>query len=130
MKNTKYGKRREGRWTPIWAKVQDTRANSNSWEIHLARKRWDIGLIWALSLRIMMMMYVCMYVRMYVCTYVCMYVCMYVCKKVMYVCMYVCVCMCVGKYVCSSLMWRGGALVETMPFDRRVVGSNPDLAAT
>src|SRR6218665_3803227 len=49
-------KRREGRWTPIWAKAQDTRANSNSWETHLVRKRWDIGLLRALSLWIMMMM--------------------------------------------------------------------------
>ena len=31
MENTKYGRRRERRWTPIWAKAQDTRANS-SWE--------------------------------------------------------------------------------------------------
>src|SRR6218665_1545003 len=56
MENTEYGKRREGRWTPIRAKVQDTRANPNSWETHLVRKRWDIGLLRALSLRIMMMM--------------------------------------------------------------------------
>src|SRR6218665_510699 len=56
MENTKYGKRREGRWTPIRAKAQDTRANPNSWETHLVRKRWDIGLLWALSPRIMMMM--------------------------------------------------------------------------
>src|SRR6218665_1965022 len=56
MENTKYGKRREGRWTPIRAKAQDTRANPNSWETHLVRKRWDIGLLRALSLRIMMMM--------------------------------------------------------------------------
>ena len=54
MENTKYGRRREGRWTPIWAKAQDTRANPNSWETHLVRKRWDIGLLRALSLRIMM----------------------------------------------------------------------------
>ena len=27
MENTKYGKRREGRWTLIRAKAQDTRAN-------------------------------------------------------------------------------------------------------
>src|SRR6218665_206313 len=51
-----YGKRREGRWTPIRAKAQDTRANPNSWETHLVRKRWDIGLLRALSPRIMMMM--------------------------------------------------------------------------
>src|SRR6218665_1007083 len=56
MENTKYGKRRVGRWTPIPAKAQDTRANPNSWETHLVRKRWDIGLLRALSLRIMMMM--------------------------------------------------------------------------
>src|SRR6218665_288607 len=49
----KYGRRREGRWTPIRAKAQDTRANPNSWETHLVRKRWDIGLLRALSLRIM-----------------------------------------------------------------------------
>src|SRR6218665_487182 len=42
MENTKYGKRREGRWTPIQAKAQDTRANPNSWETHLVRKRWYI----------------------------------------------------------------------------------------
>src|SRR6218665_2881329 len=42
--------------TPIRAKAQDTRANPNSWETHLVRKRWDIGLLRALSLRIMMMM--------------------------------------------------------------------------
>src|SRR6218665_773863 len=56
MENTKYGKRREGRWTPIRAKAQDTRANPNSWETHLVRKRWDIGLLRAVSLRIMMIM--------------------------------------------------------------------------
>src|SRR6218665_1527919 len=59
MENTKYGKRREGRWTPIRGKAQDTRANPNSWGIHLVtvvRKRWDIGLLRALSLRIMMIM--------------------------------------------------------------------------
>src|SRR6218665_1779050 len=56
MESTKYGKRRKGRWTPIQAKAQDTRANPNSWETHLVRKRWCIGLLRALSLRIMMMM--------------------------------------------------------------------------
>src|SRR6218665_4145676 len=56
MENTKYGRRREGRWTPIWAKTQDTKANPNSWETHLVRKRWDIGLLRALGLWIMMMM--------------------------------------------------------------------------
>src|SRR6218665_2699223 len=55
MENTKYGKRREGRLTPIRSKAQDTRANPNSWETRLVRKRWDIGLLRALSLRIMMM---------------------------------------------------------------------------
>ena len=35
MENTKYGRRRERRWTPIRAKAQDTQANSNSWETHL-----------------------------------------------------------------------------------------------
>ena len=56
MENTKYGGRREGRWTPIRAKAQDTRANPNSWETHLVRTRWDIGLLRALSPGIMMMM--------------------------------------------------------------------------
>src|SRR6218665_2902251 len=42
--------------SPPLAKAQDTRANPNSWETHLVRKRWDIGLLRALSLRIMMMM--------------------------------------------------------------------------
>ena len=51
MENTKYGRRRERRWTPIRAKAQDTRANPNSWETHLVRKRWDIGLLRALSPR-------------------------------------------------------------------------------
>jgi len=56
MEGIRYGGRREGRWTPIRAKAQDTRANPNSWETHLVRKRWDIGLLRALSPRIMMMM--------------------------------------------------------------------------
>src|SRR6218665_1098199 len=56
MENTKYGKRREGRWTPIRAKAHDTKANPNSWETHLVRKRWDIGLLRALRPGIMMMM--------------------------------------------------------------------------
>ena len=43
-------KRREGRWTPIRAKAQDTSANPNSWKTHLLRKRWDTGLLRALSL--------------------------------------------------------------------------------
>src|SRR6218665_847956 len=55
MENTKYGRRREGRWTPIRAKAQDTRANPNSWKTHLVRKRWDIGLLRAFNPRIMMM---------------------------------------------------------------------------
>src|SRR6218665_2903987 len=55
MENIKYGRRMEGRWIPIRAKAQDTRANPNSWETHLVRKRWDIGLLRALSARIMMM---------------------------------------------------------------------------
>ena len=33
-------------------------SQSNSWETHLVRKRWDIGLLRALSLRIMIMIYV------------------------------------------------------------------------
>src|SRR6218665_323480 len=56
MENTKYGRQREGRSTQIRAKAQDTRANPSSWETHLVRKRWNIELLWALSLRIMMMM--------------------------------------------------------------------------
>jgi len=43
----------------IWkarGRTVDTRANSNSWETHPVRKRWDIGLLQALSLRFMMMM--------------------------------------------------------------------------
>src|SRR6218665_2608200 len=59
MENIKYGRRREGRWTPIRAKAQDTRANPNSSETHLVRKRWDIGLLRALNPRIMMMMMSC-----------------------------------------------------------------------
>src|SRR6218665_533354 len=51
MENIKYGRRREGRWTPIRAKAQDTRANPNSWETHLVRKRCDIGLLRPLSTR-------------------------------------------------------------------------------
>jgi len=54
MENTKYGRRREGRWTPIRAKAQDTRVNPKSWETHLVRKRCDIGLLRALSPGIMM----------------------------------------------------------------------------
>src|SRR6218665_2869916 len=40
----------------IRANAQDTRANPNSWETRLVRKRGNIGLLRALSLRIMMMM--------------------------------------------------------------------------
>ena len=41
----------------------------------------------------------------------------------------------VGSYVADVyftmvLMGRGGTLVESKPFDRRVVGLNPALAAT
>src|SRR6218665_952204 len=56
MENINYGRRREGRWTPIRAKAQDTRANRNSWETHLVSKRWDIRLLRALSPRTIMMM--------------------------------------------------------------------------
>ena len=39
MENTKCGKRREGRWTLIRAKAQDTRANLNSCrETHLGEE--------------------------------------------------------------------------------------------
>src|SRR6218665_411698 len=55
MENTKYGRRRGGRWISIRAKAQDTRANPNSWKTHLVRKRWDIGLLRALSPGFMMM---------------------------------------------------------------------------
>jgi len=41
MENIKYGRRREGLWTPIRVKAQDTRANPNSWETDLVRKRWE-----------------------------------------------------------------------------------------
>ena len=34
------------------------------------------------------------------------------------------------NYIHSMNRGRGGALVESIPFDRRVVGSNPALAAT
>src|SRR6218665_1763506 len=85
MENTKYGKRREGGWTRIRAKAQDTRANPNSWETHLVRKRWDIGLLRALSPRIMMMIYVYIYtykiicnIYMYIYTYIYIYIYMYI----------------------------------------------------
>jgi len=57
MENTKYGKRKEGHWTPIRAKALDTRANPNIWETHLVWKRWDIGLLRTLSLWLMMMIW-------------------------------------------------------------------------
>src|SRR6218665_904727 len=66
MENIKYGRRREGRWTPIRAKAQDTRANPNSSETHLVRKRWDIGLLRALNPRIMMMMMIYIYIYIYI----------------------------------------------------------------
>ena len=34
------------------------------------------------------------------------------------------------KNLLEVFVGRGGALVESMPFDRRVAGSNPALAAT
>ena len=39
-----------------WMKAEDTRANSNSWETHLVRKSWAIGLLRALSPGFMMTM--------------------------------------------------------------------------
>src|SRR6218665_3161058 len=44
--------------------AQDTRANPNSWKTHLVRKRWDIGLLRALSPRIMMMMMTKLYIKL------------------------------------------------------------------
>jgi len=41
MGNNKSGRQRHGRLTPIRAKAQDTRANPDSWETHLVRKRWE-----------------------------------------------------------------------------------------
>src|SRR6218665_4099045 len=67
MENTKYGRRREGRWTPTRAKAQDTRANPNSLETHLVRKRWDIGLLQALSPKIMIMM---MMIHSFICSFI------------------------------------------------------------
>src|SRR6218665_3675246 len=49
QKTSRYGRRREGRWTPTRAKAQDTRASPYSLETHLVRKRGDIGHLWALS---------------------------------------------------------------------------------
>src|SRR6218665_1292777 len=37
---------------------------------------------------------------------------------------------CDPRYHAISIVGHGGTLVESMPFDRRVVGSNPALAAT
>ena len=37
-KTLRYGRRRQRRWTPTWAKAQDTRASPNSLETHLVRK--------------------------------------------------------------------------------------------
>src|SRR6218665_3055467 len=56
MENNKSGRTMDA----IRAKAQDTRAKSNSWETHLVRKRWDIGLLRALSPRMM-------HVHVYVC---------------------------------------------------------------
>src|SRR6218665_103792 len=36
----------------LWANAQDTRANPNSWETHLVRKRWDIGLLMSIEPRV------------------------------------------------------------------------------
>src|SRR6218665_3396294 len=74
MENTRYGRQREGRWnTSIRAKAQDTRvtrANTNSWETHLVRKRRDIGLLRALSLWIMMTMMMMIVLYMYSSIYI------------------------------------------------------------
>ena len=43
MENIEYGRRKEGQWTPILAKAQDTRANPNSWETHLVSSEEDMG---------------------------------------------------------------------------------------
>ena len=51
----------------------------------------------------------------------------------MYICLYVCMYVCMRAHVCIYIylfVGRGGALVETMTFNRRVVGSTPALAAT
>src|SRR6218665_604781 len=66
MENIKYGRRREGQWTPIRAKAQDNRANPNSWETHLVRKRWDIGRLRALSPRFMMMMMIRLFIHSFI----------------------------------------------------------------
>src|SRR6218665_1876190 len=81
MENTKYGKRREGRCTvghQYGPKAQDTRANTNSWETHLVRKRWDIGLLRALSLRIMMMIHTYMHTHTYTYLYIHTYTYIYI----------------------------------------------------
>ena len=88
-------------------------------------------------------MYVCMYMyvcRTYRCAYVwvCMHICMCVYVCMLYVCMYACMCvcicvhvsMCVFTWACICIAGHGGAFVETMTFNRRVVGSTPALAAT
>src|SRR6218665_3528491 len=57
MENTKYGRQRERQWTPTRAKaLLDTRDSPNSLETHLVRKRWDIGLLRAMSPWMTMMM--------------------------------------------------------------------------
>ena len=81
MENTKYGKRREGRWTPIRAKAQDTRANPNSWETHLVRKRWGHWTPTGIE------------PTDYdeddeVYIYICIYVCMFVCRHAIYLYIY------------------------------------------
>ena len=37
---------------------------------------------------------------------------------------------CIHQELTPTHVGRGGALVESVPLDRRVVGSNPALAAT
>jgi len=49
-KTQRYGRRRERRWTPTRAKVQDNRATSDSLETHVVRKWGDNGHLQALSL--------------------------------------------------------------------------------
>ena len=62
--------------------------------------------------------YVCMNIDM--CMHVVMYVCLYACKCTL--------CACKRVYLHLCIVRRGGALVESEPFDRNVVGSNPALA--
>src|SRR6218665_3269036 len=103
MENTKNGMRREGRWTLIRVKAQDTIANPNCWETHLVRKRWDIGLLRALSLRIMMTMLMMTYTYMYV-KYIYIYTYTYNVIHT-YISMHVRLCMCefmhAFMYVCT-----------------------------